>query len=180
MPGQGRLGDAAFCPADAHGCPACAHPVTGPAIAGSPDVIVNHLPALRDGDPGVHAACCGPNTWTANGGAAWVIINHRRAFRLSDGTAHCGGSGQLVAASADVIVGDDGGGGGVVFPQRFDEQFILKDRKSGKPLANVRYRITLADGETIEGRSGSGGETSLVASETADRISITILPRGRR
>lgn len=113
MPAQGRLGDAAFCPADAHGCPACAHPVIGPAVAGSGDVVVNHLPALRTGDPGVHAACCGPNQWSAGAGASFVLINHKQAFRLGDPTKHCGGDGNLVAGSPDVIVGDDGGGHGI-------------------------------------------------------------------
>ena len=59
MPGQGRLGDGANTPGDAHGCPGCPHPATGPAIQGSPHVNVNGLPALRVGDTGIHAACCG-------------------------------------------------------------------------------------------------------------------------
>ena len=70
MPPQGRVGDNALVPADAHGCPACPHPATGPATAGSPNVLVNGMPALRLGDPGVHAACCGPNSWVAAKGSA--------------------------------------------------------------------------------------------------------------
>ena len=47
-PGQARLGDKSQVPADAHGCPACPHPAVGPAIAGSPDVMVNGpSPSLR-------------------------------------------------------------------------------------------------------------------------------------
>jgi uncharacterized Zn-binding protein involved in type VI secretion len=103
---QGRLGDQAQNPADAHGCPGCPHPVTGPAIGGSPDVNVNGLPALRKDDPGVHAACCGPNTWNALGCSGSVYINGKGAHRLSDATQHCGGIGQLIDGSPNVFTGD--------------------------------------------------------------------------
>jgi uncharacterized Zn-binding protein involved in type VI secretion len=111
MPGQGRLGDKANISADAHGCPGCPHPGTGPAIAGSPDVFVNGRPALRVDDVGLHAACCGPNMWQAQQGSSTVFINGRAAFRLQDPTRHCGGQGQLIEGSDNVLVGDAGGGG---------------------------------------------------------------------
>ena len=56
MPEMGRLGDLSDVKVDAHGCPACPHPAKGPAIMGSPDVLVNGLPALRVTDKGIHAA----------------------------------------------------------------------------------------------------------------------------
>lgn len=105
MPAQGRLGDKSFCSADAHGCKSCAHPVTGPAVGGSPNVLVNGKPALRVGDPGVHSGCCGPNTWVATKGSATVLINGMPAHRLGDMDTHCGGVGNLVEASPDVLVG---------------------------------------------------------------------------
>ncbi len=112
MPGQGRLGDKANVSADAHGCPACPHPAIGPAIQGSPNVNVNGRPALRVDDVGIHAACCGPNMWTAQAGSGTVFINGKKTHRLGDANKHCGGMGQLVEGSANVIVGDSGGGGG--------------------------------------------------------------------
>lgn len=115
MPPQGRIGDNALVPADAHGCPACPHPAVGPGIAGSPNVLTNGLPSLRVGDPGIHAACCGPNKWAAKTGSRTVFINGRAAHRLSDMVRHCGGLGQLVEGSPNVIVGDltsSGGGSG--------------------------------------------------------------------
>jgi uncharacterized Zn-binding protein involved in type VI secretion len=113
MPGQGRLGDKANVPLDAHGCPACPHPAIGPAILGSPDVNVNRRPALRVDDPGIHAACCGANTWTATKGSLTVFINGKGAHRMGDQNRHCGGMGQLVEGSPNVLVGEtDGGGGG--------------------------------------------------------------------
>ena len=106
MPEAGRLRDNAHCPADSHGCPACAHAVTGPAVTGSDDVQINALPALRVGDHGTHAACCGPNEWQAVGGAPGVFINRKRAHRKGDATAHCGGDGTLIVGSNNVIIGD--------------------------------------------------------------------------
>jgi uncharacterized Zn-binding protein involved in type VI secretion len=106
VPGHGRLGDKANVALDAHGCPACPHPGIGPAIQGSPDVNVNRRPALRVDDPGVHAACCGKNTWTATKGSLTVFINGKGAHRMGDETRHCGGIGQLVEGSPNVIVGD--------------------------------------------------------------------------
>jgi len=112
VPGQGRLGDKAAIQLDVHGCPACPHPGTGPAIQGSPDVNVNRRPALRVGDPGIHAACCGANTWSATVGSATVFINGQSAHRIGDMTRHCGGMGRLVEGSPNVIVGEDSAGGG--------------------------------------------------------------------
>jgi uncharacterized Zn-binding protein involved in type VI secretion len=105
MPPQGRVNDIAFVPADAHGCPACPHPASGPAVNGSPNVLVNGQPALRIGDPGVHVACCGPKIWAASMGSGSVSINNIPAHRLGDLTAHCGGVGTLVSGSGNVIVG---------------------------------------------------------------------------
>ncbi len=105
MPPQGRLGDKSQVPACAHGCPGCPHPCIGPAIAGSPNVLVNGRPALRIQDPGVHAACCGPNTWQAQQGSGTVFINSKAAHRLGDTVKHCGGIGKLIEGSNNVMVG---------------------------------------------------------------------------
>jgi uncharacterized Zn-binding protein involved in type VI secretion len=100
-----RVGDNANCPADSHGKNCCSHNVTGPAVNGSPNVVVNASPVLRIGDSGVHTACCGSNTWTCAEGSESVLINGLPAVRLGDATSHCGGEGKMVTASADVIIG---------------------------------------------------------------------------
>jgi uncharacterized Zn-binding protein involved in type VI secretion len=105
MPGQCRLGDKSNAPVDAHGCPACPHPVTGPAIIGSTDTYVNKRPAIRVDDKGVHMACCGKNTWKATTGSATVFINGKAAHRLGDQDEHCGGMGQMIQGSSNVVVG---------------------------------------------------------------------------
>lgn len=106
MPEASRLGDKAQSQFCAHGCLACPHPTIGPAIEGSPNVLTNGRPAIRLGDPGIHAACCGPNTWKAINGSATVFINNKAAVRRGDATQHCGGAGKMVEGSPNVIIGD--------------------------------------------------------------------------
>jgi uncharacterized Zn-binding protein involved in type VI secretion len=77
----------------------------GPAIAGSVNVQINGIPALRIGDPGIHAACCGPNQWKATLGSSTVMINDIPAHRMGDMTMHCGGVGKLIQGSNDVMIG---------------------------------------------------------------------------
>lgn len=95
--GYAHVGSYAFCPADAHGCPACPHPVTGPIQTGSPNVLINGQPAARVGDTGQHAACCGPNTFTVGSGDSEVLIDGKPAARIGDRTDHCGGTGQITS-----------------------------------------------------------------------------------
>lgn len=105
MPQVCRVGDNALCPACVHGKPCCPHVVVGPATQGSPDVIVNGQPVLRIGDPGVHAACCGSNSWNCAAGSATVIANGIPVVRIGDATTHCGGGGNMIQGSPNVIVG---------------------------------------------------------------------------
>jgi uncharacterized Zn-binding protein involved in type VI secretion len=79
--------------------------VIGPAVQGSPDVMVNSRPALRLGDQGIHAACCGPNLWNPIVGSTTVMINGMPAVRLGDSTQGCGGTGAMIEGSPDVMVG---------------------------------------------------------------------------
>lgn len=56
MPPACRVGDKALCPADAHGKICCPHVVVGPAVSGSPNVLIEGRPALRWATP----ACTRP------------------------------------------------------------------------------------------------------------------------
>ncbi|MFH2065239.1 MAG: PAAR domain-containing protein [Pseudomonadota bacterium] len=91
------MGSIAHCPNDAHGCPACPHPVRGPIQSGSPYVLIEGKPAARVGDSGIHAACCGPNTFMITTGDPNVLIDGKPAARLGDQTKHCGGVGKIVS-----------------------------------------------------------------------------------
>lgn len=92
-----RVGGISQADADAHGCPACAHPVKGPIISGSPTIYINGKPAARVGDKGVHAACCGPNTFEIIGGDSQVLIDGRPAAIIGSSVQHCGTLGKIVA-----------------------------------------------------------------------------------
>jgi len=105
MAKQSRLGDRSRVPKDSHGRPCCSHNCIGPAESGSPDVEVNGRAALRVTDTGVHSHCCGPNTWIATQGSATVFINNLEAHRLGDQDQHCGGPGNMIEGSDDVLVG---------------------------------------------------------------------------
>ena len=105
MPPICRVGDKAHCPSDSHGSSCCSHRVSGPAVSGSPDVLINGRPVLRIGDPGRHRKCCGPNTWTASEGSASIFVNGIPVTRIGDATKHCGGKGKMIEASSDVQMG---------------------------------------------------------------------------
>jgi uncharacterized Zn-binding protein involved in type VI secretion len=107
MPPAARLGDLAKAMIDGHCCPLCPHPnlPTGPAILGSPNVLINKMPAHRKSDMGMHAPCCGPNMWTAMMGSGTVFINGLAAMRKGDMTKHCGGMGNIKKGSSDVFIG---------------------------------------------------------------------------
>jgi hypothetical protein len=63
----------------------------------------------------MHAACCGTNTWKVSQGSETVFINGKPAARTGDQSQHCGGTGQLIEGSSNVIIGGaptSGGSGG--------------------------------------------------------------------
>lgn len=79
-----------------------------PVSAGSPDVIINGLPAARVGDTlAPHACSCGGGHGTHSraiaSGSSSVIINGKQAARTGDGIS-CGGV--IISGSGDVIIGD--------------------------------------------------------------------------
>lgn len=159
-PPQARLGDKSMVPADSHGCPACPHPCIGPAVGGSPDVFVNGLPAVRVGDPGIHAACCGPNTWKAKAGSATVLINGKKAHRQGDADKHCGGTGQMVEGSPNVFTGGGGGGGiGVTFSTPVGDISLSADASG-----NIDGSLTT---QTVAGTSVTVGAEGNVVDGTA-------------
>ena len=107
MPEQGRVSDIGEVDddGDSHGCPGCPHPAKGPGVVGSPNVMVNSLPALRKGDTGIHEGCCGSNEWEATEGSSSVFINGQPAHRVDDAQLFCGGEGWLITGSSNVFTG---------------------------------------------------------------------------
>lgn len=167
MPPQARLGDKALIPADAHGCVACPHTASGPAVAGSPNVNVNGRPAFRVDDPGIHTACCGGNTWNAQTGSKSVFINGKPAHRLGDMVRHCGGVGKTIEGSPNVIVGDRFGGSVNNQPvQEYSAQFRALDAVTGKAIPNAAYLLELSNGTLHRGRTDAHGLTMRIRTES--------------
>jgi uncharacterized Zn-binding protein involved in type VI secretion len=100
MPGKpaARLGDIG----SGHAC----HFPPSPAIAGSPDVFVNGLAAIRQGDPYAPHACptcpAPPHPRALQSGSATVFINGKQAGRIGD-PIDCGGA--AAAGSPNVFIG---------------------------------------------------------------------------
>jgi uncharacterized Zn-binding protein involved in type VI secretion len=175
MPEQGRVGDNAKVPADGHGCPACPHVCIGPGVAGSPDVLVNGKPALRVGDPGVHAACCGPNKWNAKAGAPGVFINGKKAHRVGDAVKHCGGSGKLIVGSPNVIVGDLVAD--VVVPEIpvYEGRFELTCEVTGVLLSEIPFQIHCPEnGRGGKGYTDASGMTNLIQTDEPFTLELIV------
>jgi hypothetical protein len=109
--------------------------------------------------------------WTAVKGSATVLINNMPAHRMGDTDMHCGGVGQLIEGSPDVIVGDATAAAvvGVVPMDKVgplqpteDEQeqtwigITLRDF-DGTPIANESFQVTLDDGTLLSGTTDADG-----------------------
>ncbi|CCN84754.1 putative PAAR motif protein [Vibrio nigripulchritudo SFn27] len=92
-----RVGDAHSCPDKTGRIPHVGCPVA----AGSSNVLINSLPAARQGDM---AVCIGPPD-SISAGSSSVFINGLPAARMGDGTAH---GGVVASGSGNVFIGDSG------------------------------------------------------------------------
>ncbi|MBK8951913.1 MAG: PAAR domain-containing protein [Chitinophagaceae bacterium] len=132
-----RIGSLALCPSDAHGCPGCAHTVTGPVISGNANVLINGLPVACEGDRGVQAGCCGGNYFVIADGDPDVLINGKKVAKLGSPTKHCGGSGHIVSTSGSINTND-------AFMALSDDISITKNGqklpKSNKPEAGTTIK----------------------------------------
>ncbi|HEX4875986.1 MAG TPA: PAAR domain-containing protein [Chitinophagaceae bacterium] len=132
-----HIGSMAFCPADADGCPACPHPVTGPVITGNGNVLIDGMPVACEGDRGVHAGCCGSNNFVITGGDPEVIINGKKAAKIGSATQHCGGNGHIVSTGGGVNTRDS-------YMALSDDISITKNGqklpKKGKPQAGTTIK----------------------------------------
>ena len=152
MPGAARLGDNAQVQADAHGCPACPHPGTGPIVTGSADVFTNGKPQARSNqDIGIHAVCCGPNNFQITKGSPSVYVNGKPAARLQDQTTHCGNAkGQIIAGSPDVLM-DDGASAEGLGSYVINALKILLEQAAAFTKAQAKKG---SDSETAGGKPG--------------------------
>ncbi len=90
-----------------------------------------------------------------------LIPSQRMRYQDVDG-GHNDGSGHIGAQVAGVKAVAKP-------PRRFDEQLLLRLARGG-PLARVRYRLSLADGSTVEGETDDEGRTSRVETPAPQEI----------
>lgn len=99
MPKATRLGDIG----SGHAC----HFPPSASIAASPDVSVESIPAVRQGDAYAPHGCgtcpAPPHPRSLSGGSGTVFINSKPAGRVGDAIS-CGGSAD--AGSSTVFIGD--------------------------------------------------------------------------
>lgn len=56
----------------------------------------------------------------------------------------------------------------------FDQHFILKNERTGHPLADMPYKIVTEDGFELEGRTDSQGRTSKISDDQAITATIQV------
>lgn len=139
-----RLGDLNACPLPGHG--------TNPTTGGSPDVLINNLPALRVGD----STACGD---TVTEGIATILINGKPIAFQGSATAH---GGIIITGSGDVLVGTQHGAAPFSAPEilpRHSEQYQLINEHGGQPVEGAIYCVECSDGQRLIGYTDSYGNT---------------------
>ncbi len=63
-------------------------------------------------------------------------------------------------------------------PHLAREQYVLRDAESGRPLANVRYRIRLSSGKIFTGVTDATGHTQRVTSAYVESLKFEIARSG--
>lgn len=98
------------------------------------------------------------------------IISQGAQTNISSGTITHQCKGNFIVKSAKAEFSEAGGGG--EFKNNisksevaYDQRIRVVDMNTGDPLVNQRYRITLEDGQVIEGRTGEDGLTQEFTSD---------------
>jgi uncharacterized Zn-binding protein involved in type VI secretion len=143
-----RQTDIDACPLPGHG--------SNPTVTGSPDVLINGLPALRVGD----SSACGD---VVVEGMTSILVNGRPlAFQVST-TTH---GGVIISGSGDVLIGNQHTPAPFVppapMPNTFQDRFQLVCSQTGEPLPHYPYVIRRANGAMEKGVSDDQGFTHLV------------------
>jgi type VI secretion system secreted protein VgrG len=57
-----------------------------------------------------------------------------------------------------------------------DEYVVLRNLQTGAPVPNQRYKVTLANGKIVTGRTDAEGRTSLLVGEMIGDVHVAYLP----
>lgn len=96
-------------------------------------------------------------------------------IKIKSGNVEIGGPGKLLVKNAGIKKAGSGSMQGVMKsfePESFDENFIISNPASGKPIANQKYEIHMPDGSVIAGITDAMGYSSLVASKASDDLKL--------
>jgi type VI secretion system secreted protein VgrG len=123
-------------------------------------------------------------TLTANAANGVVISGGGTAYiKVVGDNVEIGGAGNLILKIIEVT---KQGPGSLKLPlPKFnqasigsDEKFVLTDTLTGRPLARKAYKITLADGQIVEGITGQDGRTSVSKTDIAQGLKL-LLPKAK-
>lgn len=145
-----RVGDQVTCPKKGHG--------TTVIVSGDPTMIVDGAPVARHGDK----CACGA-----------TLISSQVLSRVTGGSDNQSMLQTAARASAPGV----GKAAGLItslLPENhnFDIHFIVQDERTGAPLAQVPYKITLEDGSSITGVTNESGLTEKISSNTRQKATL--------
>jgi len=161
----------------------------GIVISGSSNMFSNSKSIAVNGDKATCGNCEG--MFPIAGSAVGMISNGRCMALEGDAVLCPCGQNLLVAGSDCTFFYDDSDGGhntaysftalSAFAPTRYapasgihDEQYVLREADSGRPLANVRYRIRLSSGKIFAGVTDATGHTQRVTSAYAESLKFEI------
>jgi uncharacterized protein (DUF2345 family) len=65
----------------------------------------------------------------------------------------------------------------VVLQWPFTQQFIVRDPKTGVPIAERAYTLRTASGKELKGITDAQGKTAAMASDSAESVTLTFDPQ---
>ena len=132
-----RVGNHATCPIKGHGR-------TTAIITGDPTLIIDGAPAARHGDK----TACGATLLSSQVTTMDEAGGGIGAARASSPVPPLAMASQLQSTS-------------------YDLHFLVKDEKSGSPMADVPYKLTLETGQEITGVTDQQGRTKTIGADSA-------------
>jgi uncharacterized Zn-binding protein involved in type VI secretion len=155
----------------------------GVVMDGSANSIAHNLGLAYEGDK-VNCPTCKSTGQIVCDGPRWSFTGpDGRQAALSDDIClcKCNPYPRLVASQTYMSMHTDGspgtgtsaGSGASSLPH--DEQFLLRDKATGEPLANTRYQVRTASGNVISGITDSSGRTQRVQTDAAEQLVFHLL-----
>lgn len=136
-------------------------------VSGDSSMIVDGQPVARHGD-GLACTCSlvavqQAHVHIASGGGGGASAGGAAAETVAAAAAAVG---KAAAPSAEQTAGADTG--------EFDLDFVVLEQDSGEPLVDWPYRIELASGRDIEGRTDREGKTVKIDSHEAETATLHV------